>query len=56
MDIEALRLETGEAIRDGLEPFTDGIEMVESLLQSEVAQVVGAEFVAQDSARTFRIV
>ena len=45
--VEALRLETGEAIRDRLESFPHGIEMVEAFLQAKVTQVVGAEFVAQ---------
>jgi hypothetical protein len=49
MDVEALRLEARETIRDGLELLTDGIEMIESFLQAEVAQVVGTEFVAQEA-------
>ena len=49
MDVEALRLEAGEAIRDGLEPFAHGIEMIEPFLQAEVAQVVGTEFIAQEA-------
>jgi len=51
MYIQALRLEAGEAVRDGLEPGADGIEMVESFLQAEVAQVVGTEFVAQEARK-----
>src|SRR3984885_13508977 len=49
MNVEALRLEAGETVRDGLELFADGIEMIESFLQAEVAQVFGAEFVAQET-------
>jgi len=49
MDVEALRLEIGETVGDGLEPLADGIEMIESFLQAEVAQVVGTEFVAQEA-------
>lgn len=41
VDVEALRLEAGETVRDALEPLPYGIEMVESFLQAEVAQVVG---------------
>jgi hypothetical protein len=37
MDVEALSLKTREAIRNGLEPFADGPEMVEAFLQTEVA-------------------
>jgi hypothetical protein len=33
MNIEALSLEAGEAIRNGLEPFADGSEMVEAFFQ-----------------------
>ncbi len=35
MDVEPLRLETGEAGGDGLEPLADGMEMVQSLLETE---------------------
>jgi len=49
MHVEALRLEAGEAVRDASEPGADGIEMMESFLQAEVAQVVGTEFVAQEA-------
>jgi hypothetical protein len=41
MDIEPLRLEAGKAGGDGLEPLADGIEMVQSLLEAEVGEVVG---------------
>jgi hypothetical protein len=47
MDVQALGLEAGEAVGDGLEPLADGVEMIQSFLQAEVAQVVGAEFIAQ---------
>src|SRR5438045_2220448 len=53
MDIEALSLETGESVRDGLESFPHRIQMVESLLQTEVAQVVGAEFIAEEAGELF---
>src|SRR5437899_9377328 len=49
MYIQALRLEAGEAVCDGLESLADGIEMIEPFLQAEVAQVVGAEFIAQEA-------
>ena len=54
MDIEALRLKPGEAVRDDLESFADRFQVIESFLQAEVAQVVGAEFVAQ-VAREFLV-
>ena len=53
VDVEALGLEAGEAIGDGLEPFADGLEMVEPFLQAEVAQVIGTEFVAQEAGELF---
>ena len=49
MHIQALRLEAGETIRDGLKLLADGVEMIEPFLQAEVAQVVGAEFIAQET-------
>ena len=47
MYIEALRLKAGETVRDGLELGADRVKMIESFLQAEVAQVMGAEFIAQ---------
>ena len=44
-----LGLETGEAVGNGLESFPHGVEMIEAFLQAEVAQIVGAEFVAQEA-------
>ena len=46
LDVERLRLETGEAAGDGLEPLADGIEMVQSLLETEIGEVVGDQLVA----------
>jgi hypothetical protein len=46
MYIEALGLEAGEAVGNGLESGAHGLQMIESLLQPEVAQVVGAKLVA----------
>ena len=53
MDIEALRLETGKAIGDGLKPLPHRVEVIETFLQAEVTQVVGAEFVAQEAGELF---
>ena len=48
MNVQALRLEAGEAVCDGLEPFPHCVEMSESFLQAEVAQIVGAKLVAEE--------
>ena len=48
MDVEPLRLETGEAVGDGLERLADRIEMIQPFLETEVSEIVGAEFVAQE--------
>ena len=53
MDIEPLGLAIGETIRNDLEAFAHGIEMIEPLLQSEIAQIVGNQFVAQEPGKLF---
>src|SRR5438477_935907 len=53
MDVEPLRLEAGEAAGDGLEALADGIEMVQSLLEAEVGEVVGDQLVAQEGGELF---
>jgi hypothetical protein len=53
VDVELLRLEAGETAGDGLERLTDRIEMVQPFLETEVGEVVGAEFVAQESRALF---
>src|SRR6266700_2888 len=49
VNVEPLRLEAGEAVGDGLERLANRIEMVQSFPQSEVCEVVRAQFVAQVS-------
>src|SRR6202045_4782530 len=51
VDIEPLRLEAGKAIGDGLETLADGIEMVQSLFEPQVGEVVGDQLVAQSLPR-----
>lgn len=46
MDVEPLGLAIGETIGNDLESFAYSIEMVEPLLQTEVAQIVGTQLVA----------
>ena len=53
MDVEPLGLATGEAIGDDLKLLADGLEVVQTLLQTKIAQVVGAEFIAQEGAELF---
>src|SRR6202162_2116846 len=53
LDVEPLRLETGEAAGDDLEPLADGIEMVQSLLETEIGEVVGDQLVAQEGGELF---
>src|SRR4249920_643956 len=40
VDVEPLRLEAGEAICDGLEPLAHGMEMIQSLPEMEISEVV----------------
>jgi hypothetical protein len=53
VDVEPLRLVSGETVGDGLERLTDRIEMVQPFLEAEVGEVVGAEFVAEESRELF---
>jgi len=48
VNVEPLRLEGGEAASDGLELFADRLEMVQAFLETEVVEIVGAQFVAQE--------
>ena len=53
VDVEPLRLEAGEAGGDGLEALAHGVEMVQSLLETEIGEVVGDQFVAQEGGELF---
>src|ERR1700730_13377942 len=53
VDVEPLRLETGEAAGEGLEALADGIEMFQSLLEMEIGEVVGDQLVAQEGGELF---
>src|ERR1700745_580067 len=53
VDIEPLRLEASEASGDGLEALAHGIEMVQSLLETEIGEVVGDQLVAQEGGELF---
>ena len=49
MDIEALSLETSEAVSNGLKSCAHVVEMIEPFLQTEIAQVIGAKLVAEEA-------
>jgi hypothetical protein len=53
VDIEPLRLKAREAGGDALEALADGIEVVQSLFEAEVGEVVGDELVAQKGGELF---
>ena len=53
MDVEPLRLEAGEAISDGQEPLAHGMEMIQSLPEMEIGEVVGDQLVAQVGGELF---
>jgi hypothetical protein len=48
VDVEPLGLKTGKSADDALELVADLIQMVEPLFETEIVEVVGAEFVAQE--------
>ena len=53
MDVEALRLKARKTVGDDLELLADGVEMIESLVQPEVAQIVGANLIAEEAGELF---
>src|ERR1700758_5140090 len=53
MNIEPLRLEAGEAGGDGLEALAHGLEMIQSLFEAEVGEIVGDQLVAQEGGELF---
>ena len=48
MDVEPLSLVAGEAAGDGLKGLANLIEMVQAFSQTEIGEVVGTQFVAQE--------
>jgi hypothetical protein len=53
MNVEPLCLEGGKMPGDGLEALADRVEMVQSLLEAEIGQIVGDQLVAQKSGELF---
>ena len=54
MNIEPLCLEGSKAASDGLEALADRVEMVQSLLEAEIGEVVGDQTRCGGRSRTFR--
>src|ERR1019366_659487 len=48
VNVQALRLEGGEAVGDRQEFLAHGGQMVQALLQPEIGQIVGADLIAQE--------
>src|SRR6516162_6857513 len=53
MNIEPLGLKASEAAGDDFERLADGIEIVQSLFEAEVVEVVGAKLIAQERCEFF---
>jgi len=53
VDVEPLCLEAGKAAGDVLEPLEDGMQVIESLPELEVGEVVGHQLVAQEGDELF---
>src|SRR4249919_3277814 len=53
MNIEPLGLKASEAAGDDFERLADGIEIVQSLFEAEVVEVVGAELITQERCELF---
>ena len=53
MDVEPLRLVAGETAGNGLERLADRIEMIQAFSQTEIGEVVGAQFVTQEGCELF---
>ena len=53
MNIEPLGLKASEAAGDDFERLADGIEIVQSLFEAEVVEVVGAKLIAQEGCELF---
>jgi hypothetical protein len=49
MHVEALRLKAGKAIGDGLKLFPHRVEVIQPFAEAEVAQIVRAQLVAQET-------
>src|SRR5882724_861107 len=53
MDVQALGLKSGEAVSDRQELLAHGGHMLQTLLQAEIGQIVGADLIAQEGGELF---
>ena len=53
MNVEPLCLKGSKAPSDGLEALADRVEVVQSLLEAEIGEVVGDQLVAQEGGELF---
>ena len=53
VNVEPLGLKASEAAGDDFEGLADGVEIVQSLFEAEVVEVVGAELIAQERCELF---
>ena len=53
MNVEPLCLEGSKAAGDGLKALADRVEVVQSLLEAEIGEVVGDQLVAQEGGELF---
>ncbi len=47
--VQTLRLKAGEVVCDGLKLFPHVVEVIQPFAETEVAQIVGAQLVAQEA-------
>jgi hypothetical protein len=53
MNIEALGLEAGNAVGNGLEQGAHGVQMIEPFLQAKVTPIVGTMLIQQEAGEFF---
>src|SRR5205085_5170870 len=53
VDVQPLRLEIGEAICDRQELLAHGVQVVQTLLQLEIGQIIGTDLITQKGGELF---
>ena len=51
MNVQTLHLEGGEAVGDRQELFAHGGQVLQTFLQPEIGQIIGADLIAQESGK-----